>query len=93
MTDQQRTYDNQAMQALSDAGAQCGNCGDEPGDRKCQDCERCYQRYVKALREAGWVPRTEVLREAADWLTKKYGVTNHAASDLRRLAGEAGDAR
>lgn len=30
--------------------------------------------------------RAEVLREAADWLTAKYGVTNRAAGDLRRLA-------
>ena len=30
--------------------------------------------------------RAEVLREAADWLTKKYGITNRAAGDLRRLA-------
>ncbi|MEV5619466.1 hypothetical protein [Streptomyces bacillaris] len=30
--------------------------------------------------------RTEVLTEAADWLTAKYGVTNRAAGDLRRLA-------
>ncbi|WP_145503209.1 hypothetical protein [Streptomyces sp. CFMR 7] len=30
--------------------------------------------------------RTEVLNEAADWLTAKYGVTNRAAGDLRRLA-------
>ncbi|WP_331756749.1 hypothetical protein [Streptomyces decoyicus] len=57
-------YDNQAMQALSDAGAQCGSCGDEPGDRTCPDCERCYQSYVDALRKAGWAPRTEALREA-----------------------------
>jgi hypothetical protein len=56
--------DNAAMQALSDAGAQCGTCGDEPGDRNCPDCERCYQEYVKALRSAGWASRSEVLWEA-----------------------------
>ncbi|MFI7096775.1 hypothetical protein [Streptomyces lydicus] len=66
MSRSDQDYDNQAMQALSDAGAQCGNCGDEPGDWKCPDCERCYRRYVDALRKAGWAPRAEVLREAAD---------------------------
>jgi hypothetical protein len=36
----------------------------------------------------GWlVPtRAEVLSEAADYLTAKYGVTNRAAGDLRRMA-------
>lgn len=33
--------------------------------------------------------RAEVLREASCWLTSKYGVTNRAAGDLRRLADEA----
>lgn len=56
--------DDAAMQALSDAGAQCGVCGDQPGDRICPDCERCYETYVEALRKAGWAPRTEVLHEA-----------------------------
>ncbi|WP_406730952.1 hypothetical protein [Streptomyces sp. NBC_01794] len=60
--------DNAAMQALSDAGAQCGDCGDQPGDRICPDCERCYGWYVAALRKAGWAPRAEVLAEAADKL-------------------------
>lgn len=60
--------DNKAMQALSDAGAQCGVCGDQPGDRICPDCERCYRQYVAALRAAGWAPRAEVLREAANAL-------------------------
>jgi hypothetical protein len=58
--------DFRAMQALSDAGAQCGDCGDQPGDRICPDCERCYQEYVAALRAAGWVPREEVQRANAD---------------------------
>ncbi|MEV6165768.1 hypothetical protein AB0L71_28415 [Streptomyces sp. NPDC052052] len=63
--------DNEAMQALSDAGAVCGNCGDEPGDRTCPDCERCYQRYAAALRAAGWAPRAEVL---ADPIETEYGI-------------------
>jgi hypothetical protein len=30
--------------------------------------------------------RAKVLAEAADWLIAKYGITNRAAADLRRLA-------
>ncbi|MFF3998615.1 hypothetical protein ACFYX8_35565 [Streptomyces cyaneofuscatus] len=56
--------DETAILALSTAGAFCGECGFEPGDRGCPDCERCWARYVKALRAAGWAPRTEVLAEA-----------------------------
>ncbi|WP_050513177.1 hypothetical protein [Streptomyces sp. JS01] len=58
--------DETAIQALSAAGAFCGECGFEPGDRGCPDCERVWAGYVKALRAAGWVPRTEGLIEAAD---------------------------
>jgi hypothetical protein len=39
----------QMKQALSDAGAFCGECGFEPGDRGCDDCEWCYRRYVEGL--------------------------------------------
>lgn len=36
--------------ALSEAGAFCGDCGFQPGDRnKCGACERCYDRYAAAL--------------------------------------------
>ncbi|MFD5899085.1 hypothetical protein [Streptomyces sp. NPDC060366] len=35
--------------ALSLAGAFCGECGFEPGDRGCPDCERCWARYVKEV--------------------------------------------
>lgn len=56
--------------ALSNAGAFCGNCGFEPGDRgKCADCERCWSSYADAVlplladeRDAG---RRDGLREAA----------------------------
>lgn len=58
--------DNTAMQALSDAGAQCGDCGDQPGDRICPACELHYGWCVAALRTAGWAPRVEVLNEAAE---------------------------
>jgi hypothetical protein len=64
MTDQkpasEQQLDDQAVQILSNEGAQCGNCGDQPGDRACPDCERYRRGYVAALRAAGWMPRTEV---------------------------------
>jgi len=53
--------DDIAIQALSDAGAICGDCGSEPGDRVCPDCERCRGWYVAALRAAGWAPGNEEL--------------------------------
>lgn len=58
--------DETAIQALSDAGAFCGECGFEPGDRGCPDCERCWARYATTLRASGWAPRAEVLAAAAD---------------------------
>jgi hypothetical protein len=54
------SLDDQAIQVLSNEGAQCGDCGDEPGDRTCPDCERCRGWYVAALRKAGWAPRAEL---------------------------------
>lgn len=52
--------DDQAIQALSDEGAMCGDCGDQPGDRTCPECERHRRRYVAALRKAGWIPAGEL---------------------------------
>jgi hypothetical protein len=52
--------DDQAIQALSNAGAICGDCDSQPGDRTCPDCERCRRWYVAALRAAGWAPRQEI---------------------------------
>ncbi|MGW6531422.1 hypothetical protein [Streptomyces venezuelae] len=51
--------EDQAIQILSNEGAQCGQCGDQPGDRVCPDCEACRRRYVAALMAAGWAPRTQ----------------------------------
>jgi hypothetical protein len=90
-------FDDKAKQALSDAGAQCGNCGDQPGDRTCPDCEHCYRQYVAALRAAGWASRTEMLREAADAvLQSSHGEPMRDAhtaklQDVRLLRGMAGD--
>ncbi|MFD1278058.1 hypothetical protein [Streptomyces kaempferi] len=58
--EQLATVDDLAIQILSNEGAQCGNCGDQPGDRTCPACEICRRRYVNALRAAGWAPRSEV---------------------------------
>ncbi|MEU3432293.1 hypothetical protein [Streptomyces sp. NPDC006863] len=63
--------DESAILALSDAGAFCGECGFEPGDRGCPDCERVWAGYVKALRAAGWAPRAEVTAEFVAWLVKR----------------------
>ncbi|CAH9419589.1 hypothetical protein SGL43_06644 [Streptomyces globisporus] len=67
--------DETAIQALSTAGAFCGECGFEPGDRGCPDCERTWAGYVRALRAAGWAARIEAIRDRdaqiIEWLTKK----------------------
>lgn len=51
--------DDHAIQILSNEGAQCGVCGDQPGDRTCPDCEKCRADYMAALRAAGWAPSEE----------------------------------
>ncbi|MFW3477407.1 hypothetical protein [Streptomyces microflavus] len=73
-------HDESAVQALSTAGAFCGVCGFQPGDRGCPDCEACWAGYVKALRAAGWAPRAEALDEAADEIQK-------SADDMERVLG------
>jgi hypothetical protein len=56
--------DDRAVQVLSQAGAMCGVCGDEPGDRKCPDCESCRRDYLECLYgEAGWGPGAALLAE------------------------------
>lgn len=57
--------DETAIQALSTAGAFCGECGFEPGDRGCPGCERTWTWYVDALRAAGWAPRDEALQSVS----------------------------
>lgn len=63
--------DDHAVQVLSNEGAQCGVCGDQPGDRICPDCEKCRARYIAALRAAGWAPQAEALAAAADVVDAK----------------------
>lgn len=53
-------FDDLAVQTLSDEGAQCGDCADQPGDRTCPDCEERRRRYVTALRAAGWAHRRDI---------------------------------
>ncbi|MFD3955849.1 MULTISPECIES: hypothetical protein [Streptomyces] len=84
--------DETAIQALSTAGAFCGECGFQPGDRGCPDCERCWAGYVKALRAAGWAARAEVADEIdAAQATKdaaeveRFGTLDHESV----LMGEA----
>lgn len=57
---------NQIADVLSTAGAYCGNCGFEPGDRgKCADCERCWSSYADALLPLFATTRRGTFREAA----------------------------
>lgn len=56
--------DDSAVRVLSTAGAMCGVCGDEPGDRNCQDCERVRRGYIADLRAAGWAPLDEAIEAA-----------------------------
>jgi hypothetical protein len=73
--------DDAAIQVLSDQGAQCGACGDEPGDRHCPDCERCRRWYVAALRAAGWSPRSEI-QQQMDQATTELAAIKKALADL-----------
>jgi hypothetical protein len=56
-------FDDEAIQILSNEGAQCGDCGDQPGDRCCPACEKFRAGYVAALRAAGWAPRSEIQQQ------------------------------
>ena len=82
--------DEAAIQALSVAGAFCGECGFEPGDRGCPDCERTWTWYVDALRAAGWAPRDEVIgdRDAqiVAWLLTKAAEEGTRNKDARAQA-------
>jgi hypothetical protein len=79
--------DDQAIQILSNEGAQCGNCGDQPGDRICPNCERCRLRYVAALRAAGWAPRSEVQQHIDQALTELAAIKKDLAGFETALTG------
>ena len=59
--------------------------------RPCRDAANQLREMALQIPQPETVPpsRTDILNEAADFLTKKYGVTNRAAGDLRRLAKES----
>ena len=90
--------DDIAIQALSDAGAICGDCGSEPGDRVCPDCERCRGWYVAALRAAGWAPgneeltvevnrlRAELAQERENYQAYRIGAEGAKAIAAKRIA-------
>jgi hypothetical protein len=43
------TLRDEIKAALSEAGAFCGECGFEPGDTGCPDCQRCHDMYATAV--------------------------------------------
>lgn len=81
-------HDNRAIQTLSNEGAQCGTCGDQPGDRTCPDCERCRRWYVAALRNAGWAPRAEV-QERIDQTVTELAAIKKQMADLEAALNTA----
>jgi hypothetical protein len=81
------TADDAAMQILSNEGAQCGDCGDQPGDRICPDCERCRGWYVAALRKAGWAPRTEI-QQQIDQSKAELAAIKQQLAALQALIGD-----
>ena len=79
------TADDIAIQVLSNEGAQCGTCGDEPGDRICPDCEKCRARYVAALRAVGWAPLSEIGEQLNKALTELAAIKQEIAALTRRV--------
>lgn len=75
--------DDQAIQVLSNEGAMCGICGDQPGDRLCPDCESCRARYIAALRAAGWAPTAELQQQLAE-VKKDLETLQHTVTGVRR---------
>ena len=82
------TADDAAIQALSNEGAQCGNCGSEPGDRTCPDCERCRRWYVAALRKAGWAPASEIQAQIDAATTELAAVKKQLAQLAKQAVRE-----
>jgi hypothetical protein len=79
--------DDRAVQVLSQAGAMCGVCGDEPGDRKCPDCESCRRDYLECLyEEAGWGPRAALLAE----VERLKAALSEAANQVAELESDLG---
>ncbi|WP_086560980.1 DUF5320 domain-containing protein [Streptomyces africanus] len=80
------TADDTALQALSEAGAVCGDCDTKPGDRTCANCERCRRWYVAALRAAGWAPRSELQQQIDQAQTELDAIKRKLASLTRQVS-------
>lgn len=66
--------------------------GEHRYDARCALCAADVDALtdaVLAVLPATTTSRAAVLREVAAWLNVRYGITNRAASDLRRMADEA----
>lgn len=77
--------------ALSKAGAFCGACGFEPGDRGCPDCERCWASYADALLPLFASARDDRDMEIVRWLGKKAREYEHQRNLPRYRCEEASD--
>lgn len=90
--------------ALSRAGAFCGDCGFEPGDRgQCPDCERCLDGYARALipvltsASATTASRDQntpwpALAGLAEWLDRSNGTSQQETTlRLLKVTEEAGE--
>ena len=80
------TADDIAVQVLSNEGAQCGTCGNEPGNRTCEYCEKCRARYIAALRAIGWAPRDEIQGQLDQALTELAAIKRQLATLTRQAA-------
>lgn len=79
--------DDLAIQVLSNEGAQCGDCGDQPGDRICPSCEHFRSLYVAALRKAGWAPLAE-LQQHIDEVRTELAAIKKELADVTAALGE-----
>jgi len=79
---------NQAADAIDAETQQLKDDGVLEPDkyRPCRDAAEQLREMAKRYPPRTAQTREDILNEAADWLVKKYGVTNRAAGDLRRMA-------
>lgn len=77
------------MQAFSDAGAICGDCGAQPGDRDCPDCERARGWYADAALAIRDRQVEQLAAGRATWKAKAEEIE----ADRDRLRAELGQAR
>lgn len=74
----------QIKAALANEGAFCGQCGWQPGESGCADCERCWDRYADALLPIFETEHTSTLTKNAD-LPETLGMDD-ASAQLRYQA-------